>query len=209
MGGVAEDDPTLTFPGKLHVGDFRLSSRGLTHAMPINPEHFNTAENLLERIRPTFKQTSDYSDPWVYRGHFDAGWKLLPAALRVDGKGKLATLRDVVATRLNKVADRDLAQIAWHPDYRRERIDLMIQLAAEVFAVREFCDLADELGLVIPQQELIAEDLDGLIKNVISFSTTDAFGEISAHQETIFVDLPFAFAQHHGIPTRYLEPLTK
>jgi hypothetical protein len=168
----------------------------------MRPERFDSAEQLLQRILPSFKQTSDYSDPWVYRGHYDAGWKLLPAALRDDGKRKLAPLRAVVEPRLHKFlpADNPLFQ-RQNPD-RDECIRLTIQLATEVWAVRQFCDLADELGLLIPQQEKISDDLDGVISNVISFGQRSRLDTIHMN---LFVDLPFAFAQHHGIPTRYLD----
>jgi hypothetical protein len=93
--------------------------------------------------------------------------------------------------------------VEWTDQRRKAIVQISLQAACEVLAVRQFCDLADSLGLLIPRESDVPD-----VENAISMVLNGAMG-VLGHQDPLnpdlFVDIPFAFAQHHGIPTRYLD----
>jgi hypothetical protein len=171
----------------------------MNHTQSRNVEiiSLESASSFLKALVPELDriQTLDHINPLVYRGHYDSDWLLMPAALRKDGKDKLRPLCDLLRP---KVRDQIKEYGKVPPEHLQENF---IEIIAEVYAVRQFCDLADELGLIIPNAGDVS-DLDDLMWRVIM--RADSQRRISQPSE-LFVDLPFTFAQHHGIPTRYLD----
>jgi hypothetical protein len=49
---------------------------------PVVTHQIETAEELVDRLRPTHCQWEGDASRWIFRGHADAGWKLVPTALR-------------------------------------------------------------------------------------------------------------------------------
>jgi hypothetical protein len=160
----------------------------------------NSADEFLEKIRPDWNQIRqpDYFDPWVYRGHNDATWQLLPAALRTDGKSKLSLLREWLRPHVRQISD---GLSGPYKDLAAKNFEENLQVVSEIVAVRQFCDLADELGLLIPQKDELPE-VEDLIYQVVLGTVPRG---ISFASVPLFINIPFAFAQHHGIPTRYLD----
>jgi hypothetical protein len=150
-----------------------------------------TAAEFLAKLIPSPDEIGppDFTSPWVYRGHADEAWELKPSAWREDGVSKLAPLQRWLAPHV------DMVTMGREPH--------RLQLVTEVFAVRQFCDLADELGLLIPGADELL-DLDDIIQLACTGGISRRIGERKPPLE-LFPDVPFAFAQHHGIPTRYLD----
>jgi len=164
--------------------------------------NFSTAEDFLNRLSEFHSEIEppNYRSPWVFRGHNDASWELKPAAWRSDGQKKLEPLKNWLTPEVKvRVESR------YQPGTNRDRIlERIIQEAAELFAVRQFSELADELGLVIDNADKLP-NLDDAITSAMYGGRYDSeTNSIDEGQEPV-VDIPFAFAQHHGIPTRYLD----
>jgi len=130
---------------------------------------------------------------------------LLPSAWRDDGKATLAPLREWLDKRLRTNYSPLLNEAGLTGPTHEPRIQSALQIVCEVFAVRQFCDLADELGLLIQgESEVLA--LDESIQLAVTGQIQRLLGSLDQPTPLAsFVDLPFAFAQHHGIPTRYLD----
>jgi hypothetical protein len=116
--------------------------------------------------------------PWVFRGHADDKWRLLPSAWREEGS---AALRNY----FGRLAATVPPAILKTPEGAAR-----VLIAAECEAVGRFVDLADELGLSISGGA-----------NVPSGEAALAWVEESEIEPSI----AFALAQHHGIPTHLLD----
>jgi len=156
----------------------------------------STAREFIEEISRVSEDPipPDFRNIWVYRGHADKDWKLQPSAWREDGRKKLAPLhewlRPIVTHNLSQRFSANSA--AWQNSATHEYV---IDVSTEILAVRQFCDLADEIGLVIPE----ADKVPGLCDDIIAAVVARPTGGLG------IPDAPFAFAQHHGIPTRFLD----
>lgn len=156
---------------------------------------FNTAVAFLDGLEAFNSEYGppDYRSPWVFRGHIDAAWELRPSAWRDDGMKKLEPLK--------KWLEPQVKAYALSNGVGERKLERCVQQAAEVFAVRQFCDLADDLGLLIDHAHEVP-DRGSAIENAVGRYLPN--GRIDTDHVT-FVDMPFAFAQHHGIPTRYMD----
>jgi hypothetical protein len=74
--------------------------------------------------------------------------------------------------------------------------------ASEAVAVYQFCELADELGLEIRDAENIPRTIEETLDVVIH---GEARQRTNFHRDYGWAHVPFTFAQHHGIPTSYLD----
>ncbi len=132
----------------------------------------------------------EFRSQWVFRGHADAEWLLMATAFRQDGQDKLAPLREWLRALIIKRIEFRYNELG--ATAKEKMLQIALQLASEVVAVRRFCNMADELGLSIPDAWHVTNE-----EGAIDGSVLDVGG--------MFIDVPFAFAQHHGIPTRYLD----
>jgi hypothetical protein len=139
----------------------------------------------------------DFQNPWAYRGHGDAGWALQPAGWRPDGQRKLEPLRIWLKPEIELRFAR-LTNFGDGPPNRNNQKDFALWYATELVAIRQFCDIADDIGLVIPDADkfpTLSEIPD------VAFNCVPGI----MRQATHLPDFPFAFAQHHGIPTGLLD----
>jgi hypothetical protein len=177
---------------------------------PQSDEEVSSAEDFIKRLldRPQGISEPDFRSPWVYRGHGDANWELKPPAWRPDGRQKLKPVLDYFRPKFTSIYNQGEGNLNRVETYRESEIGRCTQIVAEVFAVYQFCQLADELGLSIPGGEIILElELEDLVGRV--FSGYQSMPQISSTITSTITELfpppPFAFAQHHGIPTRFLD----
>lgn len=162
----------------------------------------------LRKLSLTECRAPSFRSPWVYRGHGDAGWELQPAAWRKIEDPGLASIREWIRPKFERAADEDetARRIDRSAKIRTEYIDHHVAVLAEVQAVWQFCSLADDLGLTIPDAEKLMT-LDESICAIIE-SQKNPLDELmldTAVKKELFPDKPFVFAQHHGVPTRYLD----
>lgn len=131
----------------------------------------------------------NYFLPWnnkikgyVFRGHSDAGWDLVPNALRYDEKE--------VISKIYKTNANDNE----HPDLE------YMQLQIEYSRLRDFYIMCDRNGLRVPSSNFfrdnLASDYDPNVMNVL-------MGNIEWIPREL--DEIAALAQHYKIPTRLLD----
>lgn len=183
----------------------------------ITVEEFTDASAFLGALRASgdrWLSTGDYAHRWVFRGHASADWRLLPTAWRPDQMDIAAIVGALSAMPPAQIGqflgapqrwelDSQIAELVanqrWYPDVRARGVDdatltlrlrtLVYQLVAEAVAVREFTQLADELGhFAIPSRYLFQSlHVNELI---------DKDGKLPDGADS---------AQHHRIPTRLLD----
>ena len=168
--------------------------------VPLKEQPFTTADAFLDHLLNGFPEYDElqFRSPWVFRGHNDARWQLMPPAWRTDGETKLAPLKEKI-TRLIK---RYYKAPHLSSDFVAGDLPRAVQDATEAVAVKHFCALADELGMEVPGAEALLDLEDALSVAATGRSAGTLF---PGEELELFVDSPFAFAQHHGIPTRYLD----
>ncbi|MBX9656165.1 FRG domain-containing protein [bacterium] len=144
--------------------------------------------DFFDQTQPHWKNhPKTLSSPrWIFRGHGSNEWKLLPTAWRDESVDCL----DSFAPRKSHMDLLDTGNNRRWQDY------LPTFLAAEHNIVRAFVDLADEVGHPIAEAEKILEH-----KKIDRLADESPYSLDTSWAPSI----PFAVAQHHGIPTRLLD----
>ncbi len=177
----------------------------------IKCEYADEFLDYLQLRNPRWLPPTAMSSPWVFRGQRKIEWSLTPKALR--GRENNIWFE---AFELYKTQNRDaLESILKQGDFRFSGnempshfnllSELIMQVATEWFYVAEFLNLADEVGFVIPEDKTF----DDLSKYSLRAAT-----ELVLHKDQPLtpryyrfdpIQVEFALAQHHGIPTRLLD----
>jgi len=101
----------------------------------------------------------------------------------------------------------------WLSSYEKELYKRVYEAALQVYVeqniLKEFADFADELGYAVPINEIPSINGDFLINltesiSSIKLETPTLLKSKGIHRE-LWDSEVLAFAQHHGIPTRYLD----
>lgn len=141
---------------------------------------FLTAEDLFNHVAPWG------ADPglkgYVFRGHSQESYQLIPSALRVESRDLLWT-----ASGFPK-PDSSLIET------------IFMQVQAEFQSLRNFYRLADQRGLAVPLSPRVREGLVAENASLISFRATalDRWIPTDLHEAA-------ALAQHYGVPTSLLD----
>src|SRR2546428_459658 len=110
-----------------------------------------SVKRFLSKLSSTTDaKAPNFTNPWVYRGHADATWQLKPPAWRIDGRDKLKPLMDWLRPQITAAISKSPNWPILKADFRDNRLRYALHITSEVFAVTQFCAIADELGLVIP-----------------------------------------------------------
>ena len=147
----------------------------------------DSAAEFLSHLRvssPTWLAPKKLVSSWVFRGQGNAQWDLKPSAWRPDGQAKLAPVMDGLRERVQSLIPR--------PGEIAEKY--LIQVTAEQRAIVQFAEMADSLGLKIPDIELI-QKVDSIMDLWMNTGS-------SKHERP---SRAVATAQHHGVPTRLLD----
>src|ERR1041384_889453 len=140
--------------------------------------NFKSAGEFLQALHPLggFWQPGE---KWIFRGHADANWLLLPAAHRPESWRALTSVnaKSFDPTRANEMTRA-----------RRE-----LQLVQEFFAA------VDESGLTIPDFALLKDHLDPRWRRRRSREQTTTRDRYWPDLELVPI---LALAQHYGLPTR-------
>jgi hypothetical protein len=164
----------------------------------VHSEEFSDASAFIKYFLhdPKFRTNSKYFASVTgragsfFRGHSDASWRLLPKAFRS-------------ATEFQDFTPQPPGPVTLHGDKRNDY--LARHLTAEIKSVLEFLEAADDMGISNPidygavertielRMQLFKGDPDRLIA---------LRGEPFPGRD---LARAFALAQHHGVPTRYLD----
>jgi hypothetical protein len=135
--------------------------------------------------RNKFHATTLGNGTFIFRGQSNAKWELVPSAFRL----------------------KSLDEFTPQPPYFFEEVDrryetLGIHLHAEIRAVRLFLEFADSLGIPTPIDYATSmsglEMIQALFDRDLKHNYGAAFPDPSFQRAT-------ALAQHHGVPTRFLD----
>ena len=152
----------------------------------------------------------------MFRGQADASWHLVPSAFRYPANRLITRLVPRHAARFESGAQRfaSLSKFALHVDHRQpassrpkedylsDIVGALVHTSAEIDAVDQFVEMADNVGLHIP-----ATNSSGLSEYLRRLSTHDPIRvaeEGHGWMEPRFNDT-YGLAQHHGVPTRLLD----
>jgi hypothetical protein len=156
--------------------------------MPDNPlvlsAGVDTADQFMRELSSLGERfgTGYYPGGWLYRGHANAKWPLLPTTLRADVRQWLGR---------------------WPPGLSVTNLQ---QIAAEIRLIVEFFRVADLNGLTLPED---SQRFRAILESLRDLSEGSEFITGLRSGETLWPpdDLLslFALAQHHGLPTRLLD----
>ncbi len=177
----------------------------------------DTAEEFVDHLQPTNVQWASTSleSEWLFRGQADSRWSLVPSAWRWEGrKQEVVRIRDQIATSqrfdrfLKPYSDGRNLPFGLEPASRDKWLTLneptkearirayIEQVLLEVLPVKDFWSIANDVGHHIDPTEWISRGYR--LSQIISMTHDGG-------RETFFEHPLFAAAQHHGIPTRFLD----
>lgn len=166
-------------------------------------EAFQSAAEFLRALEDSSRwaPADAWYSPWVFRGQRSAAWSLTPSAWRspeTPALRRLASIRDhVLEAHRDQVLERLQSRPQAHGLSAEYILAAYAQARAEFQVVLEFVEMADRLGHPVP----------GMAR-YMSLREYDWMPELQSLPRCRFVIEPNSattLAQHHGIPTRYLD----
>ena len=190
-----------------------MAIKWISEAPGIEAAHCDSATDFITALRRSNSRwwQSGYM-PWVFRGHADEIWHLLPSAWRTSDPVMSAS-RIEATRRFNATNPQQRLIWSWPPtnyqtgpaafganDAALQKA-LAIEATAELLPVWDFALGCNELGLSTPLFNLPPDPASN--PDWLWFPQLP----LLADEFTNYSDLPHALglAQHHGLPTRLLD----
>ena len=170
-------------------------------------EHkFRTAEsfhNALLNFSDTmakgllsYEPVGDVLPRWIFRGHWDSTWDLLPSAFRPEEvekfqakpQSKMDLDSPIPEWEIEEKLEKEIQQ------EEKEKVEeiLKYQVRTEYFLLRQFMEIANPLGIECSHTSSVYDYEDKIHKELEKWP----YNEI----------LPLmALARHHGLPTRLMD----
>lgn len=145
-------------------------------------EHrFDTARELLDALTPWSSTLS--LDGYIFRGHSNADYQLVPTSLRISSKEDIWDYSLAYASITGSTCDNDFS-LAY----------------VEYQLIRDFYRMADARGLHVP----VSDRLRKTLHQKVDFSTMSTWIDGDKWLPDDILEVA-AIAQHHGVPTRLLD----
>jgi|GEM_PF-2069994 len=189
---------------------------------------FQKAENFLEALQVGHHywitpKKDDFESNWLFRGQGDSTWSLLPTVLRVPPAPDKQTKQDKFLNALNSLErpgakhtfllpkhnPRNIHGNDFLNKYNYKRVEeILYQLSIEYKLTRNWESLANDTGLYVEQDPIfyVTEFLDTVVSE-LKYLHELYIGEKPSQllPPLVFREETLAFAQHHGVPTRFLD----
>jgi FRG domain len=153
---------------------------------------------FIRRSHPLWLDQSHAPDvqPWIYRGHMDADWPLIPSAARKVGK-------------LAKIIDHLSATYAEHPDTRGlpEHVrEAAAHLDAANYALSHFVQFGNRMEKFFERRDIVPNLAPSKIFSALpDIELQDCQSILGGNAMNYFAHWLTGLAQHHGIPTFLLD----
>lgn len=177
--------------------DATSSDRSLTTECHLTAKSFLSALCDAER----WVTAGAWYSPWVFRGQRDSNWSLVPSAWRTPSSPslrRLLVLKEKFKELSREVVIDETARAGRDIEFIVENVlDAYAQGRAEFQLVLEFVEMADRLGHPVPGMHRYASLRD--------YNWVPELRALSHLRFVIEASPATTLAQHHGIPTRFLD----